>query len=1051
MQIYKEISESNLKKYGTEYKKTLSIIINQYSDRTHFIYEIIQNAEDAEATYIHFHLTNNSLEIKHNGRKFNERDIEGVCGIANGTKDDGTRIGHFGIGFKSVYCYTEVPQIYSGMYHFKIKDQLFPEEITTIKGVEDNETCMILPFDRSDVSASTAFKEIKDALNKKITAESIIMLSNIEEINIKIDGSERSVTIEKIKNRISNTESGEVYALGTSVIVTDKGKTDKTDKDYLFFTGEKKESPTIVYQIGGANGKEIMPIRNSKIYAYFPTAKESHQNFLIHAPFDTTPARDNFKEGAEYGKHNVEQVEEVCELITDSLLWMRDNGYLTISALNTIFPIYKYEDCDILYSIYENSVDIIANGYELLPTNSFGVYKSIDNICNPKSTVIVDIFNDNDLHRLISSNKHWLSKEISTEAYAELRKFLTSNFGIQTLDWSDLVLKMDAPFLKRKDLKWMENLMFKIKSYCVRTPYEGHNINASKIPFVRTIDGSQICARDNNGQLQVYLNNHSIAKYKIDENFLDSEIIKSFYRDALRIPEYNVVQETLETILPKYKSSNVKRSVEENIEDLKTISDAISVDHFVIDKLKDKYIVTNGKEWFTPSELYLRSNDDRSGYSLMRGIISLRYLAESYFDDTVLTLKLDESFFRRIGCNSSIREIDVGRYDYLNAVEKYLGKQERENINHKILSKSYISDDKLKWSFCYEGFDRVFKDMTFDKSMKMARFLNANSSRINVSDEVFASNDKNYSGKNTDSAVVYSMIGLYLCYEKWIYINGDDSPKRPIDVDKDDLRPEYRQVKRIIDKLPFKETKNALTDYLADIITNKSDLELVKKYINNANDILKYANTMAKAEAKENAKKGKAKGVRDLLSGLDRQQQGDVNRNSDFEVNSISEKGKKKREESLEKQFAESLSQKTFITKALRLNNKKSNEEERQFLLSEYDGRCQICEKQIIKHNGEIYFEAINIIKFSELEEKVENSSKLGWNSLCLCPNCAAEYNYCSKIISNIYNQVISIDVEADSDIPIEINVEIPQGQKKKIHYSPRHFMALKKAFEIYE
>ena len=49
MELYKQISDANRIKYGTEAEKILRIIINQYSDRTHFIYEILQNAEDAGA------------------------------------------------------------------------------------------------------------------------------------------------------------------------------------------------------------------------------------------------------------------------------------------------------------------------------------------------------------------------------------------------------------------------------------------------------------------------------------------------------------------------------------------------------------------------------------------------------------------------------------------------------------------------------------------------------------------------------------------------------------------------------------------------------------------------------------------------------------------------------------------------------------------------------------------------------------------------------------------------------------------------------------------
>ena len=45
---YKEIAVENITKYGTVIDKYGPVLLTGlYSDRTHFIYEIIQNAEDA--------------------------------------------------------------------------------------------------------------------------------------------------------------------------------------------------------------------------------------------------------------------------------------------------------------------------------------------------------------------------------------------------------------------------------------------------------------------------------------------------------------------------------------------------------------------------------------------------------------------------------------------------------------------------------------------------------------------------------------------------------------------------------------------------------------------------------------------------------------------------------------------------------------------------------------------------------------------------------------------------------------------------------------------
>ena len=665
MNIYQQIQKDNIVKYGTEYEKMLDIIINQYSNRTHFIYEIIQNAEDAGATRIEFHLKKDSLEIFHNGRPFDEKDIIGVCGIADGTKKDGTRIGHFGIGFKSVYCYTESPEIYSGNYHFRINKQIFPDEIPGRKGLLANETCMVLPFNLDNVPNDIAYEEIKEALLNKITASSIIMLNSIEVLDIEIDGHKDSISISKMRNMISSTDECDVYALGISTKILNGSRIiSVSDEDYLLFSSIDGELCTIAYKVGGADGKTLLPIKNAKVYAYFPTAKEAHQNFYIHAPFDTTPARDNFKEGAEYGKHNNALVECICDLITGALLWLKDSGYLGLSGLKVAFPIYEYENTDILYAIYQNSIDIVSNGIEIIPTNTPGLFKSIDNICEPRYTTIVDIFNDDDLHSLVNYNKYWLTKEIATGEYRELREFFNDNFEIDKLGWEHFLPKLTARFLEQKNITWIENMMSATESYCIRTNNSSHYIDVSNVPLVRNEEKKHICARDENGHLQVYLNNPKIAKYKIHDKFIKSPIINSFLRNALQIPEFNIEQEVIEKVLPQYESKNVNKTIKENIADLKAINDAIPYNPSVVEKVKDYYIVTDGVEWYKPTELNIYSTDVRAGF-ITFGANNFKYLSGEYFDDTVISITLDEKFFKNIGCNASVSGSYLGEKEYL--------------------------------------------------------------------------------------------------------------------------------------------------------------------------------------------------------------------------------------------------------------------------------------------------------------------------------------------------------------------------------------------------
>lgn len=128
----------------------------------------------------------------------------------------------------------------------------------------------------------------------------------------------------------------------------------------------------------------------------------------------------------------------------------------------------------------------------------------------------------------------------------------------------------------------------------------------------------------------------------------------------------------------KFRTNN---PIKENIDDLKIIKDAIDTTHSgIVEQLKDKYIVTDGKEWYCPNELYIRSGDSRLGYDLVKNIVNIHYLADAYMNGSLYTLNLDENFFRKIGCNLGIRQVHTEKEEYLKAVARYIGKQEAMDL-----------------------------------------------------------------------------------------------------------------------------------------------------------------------------------------------------------------------------------------------------------------------------------------------------------------------------------------------------------------------------------
>ena len=105
---YMAIYEENRESYGTKgAQKSGRLAADLYDDRTHFIFELLQNAEDSLGRRmgwlgerkIEFALSQNQLRFSHFGKPFDEADVRSVCEIAESTKDESS-IGRFGLGFQ---------------------------------------------------------------------------------------------------------------------------------------------------------------------------------------------------------------------------------------------------------------------------------------------------------------------------------------------------------------------------------------------------------------------------------------------------------------------------------------------------------------------------------------------------------------------------------------------------------------------------------------------------------------------------------------------------------------------------------------------------------------------------------------------------------------------------------------------------------------------------------------------------------------------------------------------------------------------------------------
>lgn len=282
---YARIRHDRELQYGTIGAQELGEMTAEllYDDRTHFIYELLQNAEDAlgrrEPSWngerkVSFHLENDALRVVHYGSPFNEGDVEAICRFLRSTKESLTEIGRFGIGFKSVYAYTREPRIRSGAEHFKIQDYVYPHKISNSQHGSADSTVFELPI-RTDIPS--AYEEICHGL-RTLHRRTLLFLRHIEEITWETDQGLSGHYL-----RESRQIDDEIHR--TALIAEDTDGT-LVAEDWLVFCravehdGEPAGKVHVAYLLEGQT-ERVQAVSDCTLFARFPTGLETRMGLLL--------------------------------------------------------------------------------------------------------------------------------------------------------------------------------------------------------------------------------------------------------------------------------------------------------------------------------------------------------------------------------------------------------------------------------------------------------------------------------------------------------------------------------------------------------------------------------------------------------------------------------------------------------------------------------------------------------------------------------------------------------------------------------------------------
>src|SRR5215472_8978675 len=313
------------------------IVEDLYPDRAHFIYELLQNAEDKGAQKAAFLLTDNSVTFHHNGTPFSEPDIWGITDIGEGTKaGQEDKIGRFGVGFKAVFAYCEAPKVWSPTFSFAITDLVLPKSISPRADLGDK-TCFEFEFNNPKKKPSDAFAEVRAGL-QELVETTLLFLTNLQSITWGIEGSEHGEIL-RIQHSLNHFEVLRKTA-GKTTSSSHFLKFDQPVKDLekqrlavAFALDVLPSVQTLDLRKPLAKQVKIVPAAPGRVAVFFPAEKEtSGLRFHLHAPFVPELSRASIKETPA----NQPLFEQLSSLTASSLHQIRDLGLLTLDFLSVL-------------------------------------------------------------------------------------------------------------------------------------------------------------------------------------------------------------------------------------------------------------------------------------------------------------------------------------------------------------------------------------------------------------------------------------------------------------------------------------------------------------------------------------------------------------------------------------------------------------------------------------------------------------------------------------------------------------------------------------------
>lgn len=541
------------------------LMVDKYADPSHFVYELLQNAEDQGATEASFDLRPNCLIFKHNGSGFTQRDVENITGVCISQKaEEPNKIGRFGIGFKSVFAITSRPEIYSALegnpFAFAIEHLVVPNPVDHASHHTNGWTTFKLPLLPDD---DLGLYQIISERLENLGADTMLFLRNLLWIEWQ-DG-------ERQGSYLCNRQQGGIIDLEEQL--TAKGTSPRTlKKRYVKYSDDVQiEGADRHLEVSIAFLLEDGAIRpetgQSTLNVFFPTRELTHLKFRLHGPFLLNDGRANLRDGSE---ENRQLMQACARLLADTLPKLRDEGLLFSSCLGAL-PIRPSDfEGSAFRPLYDATLRALVTE-ALIPTED-GIHVPAALAKLSDSQPLRNLLGSLQLSTLFGNSAsgaqqvRWVSADIQKNAVAskEVYDYLLRQARVEEVDADKFAARLDSDFLSAQSDDWMcsfyELLDNQQSLWRVKSGNQQQGILRGK-PIIRTEAGTQIPPFREDGTPRVYMPSGIGAPERtVKKNVAANETARSFLT-KLGLEVRSSTDEVLEVILPRIQRYDVESSL----------------------------------------------------------------------------------------------------------------------------------------------------------------------------------------------------------------------------------------------------------------------------------------------------------------------------------------------------------------------------------------------------------------------------------------------------------------------------------------------------------